>query len=265
MPCCALVALRRGHPFNITVYHVNEGSYGAAPIDMNTADINGDMFFDLRSKPLIIECANYDPANPGKLGHTCGNQEVNPPADDPLVVTKLVLTIAAPYGPYGRCNVCVNGSDGHGDYNCTDNAYVCNCGGYGSTSSACPPNVGYENVSSVSQVNAPCARSTSTPLHPCGRERRKQALSDPLLGFRLPPHAVCLPQHFGSRGCGKGEANFQCWSGNTAKKVCTPSAGLWYSTTAEGYGTTWKVAGTYLTYARINCSLSPCASVCLSA
>ena len=49
---------------------------------------------------------------------------MNPPADDPLVVTKLVLTIAAPYGPYGRCNVCVNGTDNHGDYNCTDNTCV---------------------------------------------------------------------------------------------------------------------------------------------
>jgi hypothetical protein len=30
--------------------------------------------------------------------------KVNPPTDDPLVVTKLVLTVAAPYGPYGRCS-----------------------------------------------------------------------------------------------------------------------------------------------------------------
>ena len=27
------------------MYHVNEQSYGAAPLDMNTADLNGDMFF----------------------------------------------------------------------------------------------------------------------------------------------------------------------------------------------------------------------------
>jgi hypothetical protein len=72
-----------GHPFNITVYHVNEGSYGAAPIDMNTADLQGDMFFDLRSKPLAMECSAPHPS-----GHDCTNQEVNPPADDPLVVTK---------------------------------------------------------------------------------------------------------------------------------------------------------------------------------
>ena len=105
------------------------------------------MFFDLRSKPLGIECANYDPANPGNLGRQCGNQEVNPPAIDPLVITKLVLTVAAAYGPYGRCNVCVNGTDNHGDYNCTNGAYVCNCGGYGGGSTKCPANVGFENVS----------------------------------------------------------------------------------------------------------------------
>ena len=40
-PRCPRCRPHRGHPFNITVYHVNEGSYGAAPLDMNTADING--------------------------------------------------------------------------------------------------------------------------------------------------------------------------------------------------------------------------------
>ena len=65
---------------------------GAAPLNMNTADLHGDMFFDLRSKPLAMECAPGRPPS----GHDCTNAEVNPPKDDPLVVTKLVLTIAAP-------------------------------------------------------------------------------------------------------------------------------------------------------------------------
>lgn len=73
---------------------------------------------------------------------------------------------------------------------------MCNCGGYGSSSSKCPPNVGFENVSS----------------------------------------------HFATRGCRQGEAKYECWSANTAKKVCTPTSGLWYSTTSAGYGVTWKVA-----------------------
>ena len=80
-----------GKPFNITVYHVNEQSYGAVPMDMNTADLNGDMFFDLRSKALPIECSAANRG--GHSSHDCLNPEVAPPADDPLVVTKLVLTI----------------------------------------------------------------------------------------------------------------------------------------------------------------------------
>ena len=43
---------------NITVYHVNPVIYGVAPVNMNTADLLGDMYFDLRSKALPIEvCA----------------------------------------------------------------------------------------------------------------------------------------------------------------------------------------------------------------
>ena len=41
---------------NITVFHINEVSFGAAPLNMNTGDALGDMYFDLRSKALAIEC-----------------------------------------------------------------------------------------------------------------------------------------------------------------------------------------------------------------
>jgi hypothetical protein len=51
-----------------------------------------------------------------------------------------------------------------------------------------------------------------------------------------------VSSHFGSRGCRQGEAQYECWSANTAKKVCTATSGLWYSTTSAGYGVTWKVA-----------------------
>ncbi len=61
-------------------------------------------YFDLRSKALAIECASGSPST----ARDCDNQEVNPPEDDPLVITKLVLTVTAPYSTYGRCNVCVS-------------------------------------------------------------------------------------------------------------------------------------------------------------
>ena len=125
---------------NITVYHINEGSFGAAPLNMNTGDALGDMYFDLRSKATAIECANPSPSTE----RDCDNQEVNPPASDPLVITKLVLHVSAQYSEYGRCNVCVNGTDHHGNNSCTDGAYWCSCG-YGK-SSDCAPGVGRENL-----------------------------------------------------------------------------------------------------------------------
>ena len=54
-----------------------------------------DMFFDLRSKTLALECAPSQKYH----GHDCTNPEVKPDPGDPLVVTKLQLTIAAPWGP----------------------------------------------------------------------------------------------------------------------------------------------------------------------
>jgi hypothetical protein len=46
------------YAINISVFHVNPATYGVAPINMNTADLLGDMYFDMRSKALPIECAN---------------------------------------------------------------------------------------------------------------------------------------------------------------------------------------------------------------
>ena len=51
-----------------------------------------------------------------------------------------------------------------------------------------------------------------------------------------------MTTQFGRRSCYKGSPNFECWRDNTVKKVVTSTAGIWYSTTKEGYGKTWKVA-----------------------
>lgn len=57
------------------------------------------------------------------------------------------------YGEYARCNICANHSDGHGDNNCTDGEYVCECqhGPHlgGNVDPGCSNNsVGYENLTS---------------------------------------------------------------------------------------------------------------------
>jgi hypothetical protein len=108
----------------VVVYHVNQATFGAAPVNMDTGDALGDSFFDLRSVFLPIECAH--PNN--HTAHDCDNAEVV--ADD-LVITKLELEVdSSQYGAYGRCNVCVNGTDHHGNNSCTDGVYSCSCGGF---------------------------------------------------------------------------------------------------------------------------------------
>ena len=110
---------------NLTVYHVNPLHEGVVPIDMDTADVRGDAFFDLRSKVFPIECrANSSHA----WGGDCVNQEV---VDDDLVVTKLTLQLRDRHslGKYGRCNVCgADGVDPFSGLKCTPSEYICSCG-----------------------------------------------------------------------------------------------------------------------------------------
>jgi hypothetical protein len=128
------------HARNLTVFHVNPDIYGVAPINMNTADVLGDMYFDMRSKALPIECAS----NSSAAARDCDNAEVV--ATD-LVITKLVLEVDDRFGMYGRCNVCVNGSDHHGNNSCTDGVYDCSCAQGGSSHSVpCGAAVGLENI-----------------------------------------------------------------------------------------------------------------------
>jgi hypothetical protein len=58
----------------LTLYHVNPKHEGPMPIDMDTADVYGDMFFDLRSKVLPIECTNSSSSGHGSRGD-CSNGE----------------------------------------------------------------------------------------------------------------------------------------------------------------------------------------------
>jgi hypothetical protein len=73
---------------DLTVYHVNPLREGVIPVNMNTADLRGDIFFDLRSKVLPIECAS----NP--QSKDCTNEEV---VDNDLVImaTTKVSSITA--------------------------------------------------------------------------------------------------------------------------------------------------------------------------
>ena len=120
----------------LTVFHVNPLSYGTTPLNMDTGDAIGDLYFTMRSVVLPLECA----AAP--KGPDCANAEV---VSSDLVVTKLELEVRPPFGPYGHCNVCVNGTDHEGNNTCTEGVYWCRCDF--TADHQCGPSVGMENVS----------------------------------------------------------------------------------------------------------------------
>ena len=107
----------------IEVFHVNLALL-ADPRQHGHRRPARDMFFDVRRwRPL--ECANKSDPH---AAHDCDNEEVV--ATD-LAVTKLMLGVDSRYGSYGRCNICVNGTDHHGNNSCTDGVYWCSCGEWG--------------------------------------------------------------------------------------------------------------------------------------
>jgi hypothetical protein len=77
---------------------------------MNTADVNGELFFLLYEEyvyPLACPDGPSSP-NPG-----CDNHEVEAPD---LVITKLQLEVDQHnFGTYLHCNLCVNGTSSGGD------------------------------------------------------------------------------------------------------------------------------------------------------
>jgi hypothetical protein len=88
---------------NITVYHVNRKNYSGTPVNMNTADLRGDMYFDMRTKGLALECGIW--YNHSFWSHLdCDNDEVATPVED-LAITKLILEVDSRSGSYADCNV----------------------------------------------------------------------------------------------------------------------------------------------------------------
>lgn len=58
---------------NITVYHVNQANWSVAPINMNTADVRGDIYFDLTTRDLPVECSGKNLSKEDAFD--CQNQE----------------------------------------------------------------------------------------------------------------------------------------------------------------------------------------------
>jgi hypothetical protein len=66
---------------DLTMYHVNPVRYGPIPLNTDTADVTGDLFFELFEK-LSIPLACNDPTVPAKdRPFECRNLESDDPTD----------------------------------------------------------------------------------------------------------------------------------------------------------------------------------------
>ena len=87
-PALAVLSIDPGYAKNITVYHVNEHKYGAIPVNMDTGDALGDMFFDMLEVIMYpVGCPNgtHTPS-PSKFFNPCLNPEAG---GEDLMVNKL--------------------------------------------------------------------------------------------------------------------------------------------------------------------------------
>ena len=122
-----------GHGFaTITAYHINPHHLGALPVDMDIADLRGEIFFDLTGRTRPLACHNGTSSTMSK--HDCTNAEE---VDADLVVSKLTLHLRnnSSYGEYAACNICPSsGIDDYSHLACKPDDYICTCrnGGNGS-------------------------------------------------------------------------------------------------------------------------------------
>merc|ERR1719247_2332497 len=110
-----------GGAINMTVYHLNPYSAGAVPINMDTGDALGDLYFYLGQFLLPLECANA--TKEGRAHFDCDNPER---VDPNLVVTKVDMQIDSRTTKYSACNLC-NGTDPFTRKPCQKGTYTCDC------------------------------------------------------------------------------------------------------------------------------------------
>eukprot|EP00056_Hartaetosiga_gracilis_P000387 m.38113 g.38113 ORF g.38113 m.38113 type:complete len:352 (-) comp10183_c0_seq2:1253-2308(-) len=93
---------------NITIFHINELNYTKGDIaNMDTADVFGDLYFDLRAYVDSIACVNGS----SHWIPDCTNPEID---STNLGITEVVVEVDKRFTNYSRCNE-------------VDGSYSCNC------------------------------------------------------------------------------------------------------------------------------------------
>jgi len=215
---------------NLTVYHLNPLSAGALPVNMNTGDAQGDLYFYLGQFLLPLECKNA--SRESRATFDCDNAERRDPS---LVVTQVNLEVDVRTTTYSACNLC-NGTDPFTGGMCERGTYICNCFG-----ARCRRNkVGKMNVTKQFAPNGPTEQCTKAFNESCGHLVGHKALCSlcTLEHFRKLQRSGCkgkdvpyvcnLNPWF--HGCNSTSPEWTCWAENIVRKT----GGLWYSTLREG-------------------------------
>ena len=182
-------------------------STGAIPVNMNTGDATGDLFFDLFEVVIVPLACQQNTTG----GHSCTNPEA---VGADLMVNKLTLEVDSQYSGYARCNIGINGSDGRG-HTCKTGSYCCVCGSY-SGSEPCNDTLGREDL-----------------YDNMGPKGAAAAWAEPL-------------DQKGHYGCNEKSQPVECYTSNARKKLTKLHPGYWYSSLASGYcgatgSCTWRV------------------------
>eukprot|EP00929_Paragymnodinium_shiwhaense_P112458 TRINITY_DN80714_c0_g1_i1.p1 TRINITY_DN80714_c0_g1~~TRINITY_DN80714_c0_g1_i1.p1 ORF type:complete len:384 (+),score=62.56 TRINITY_DN80714_c0_g1_i1:28-1152(+) len=216
---------------NVTTYHLNPMSAGALPVNMDTGDAEGDLYFYLGEFLLPLECANISQA--GRAHFDCDNPERR---DPDRVVTRVDLEIDARTTGYSACNLC-NGTDPFSGKSCKKGTYTCDC--FDHTPGVCTAwQVGVENVTDAFApvvTTGSCHKALTKACvdvkfdeekcYDC-LTTNKEALK--AAGCQSKDEFQFCPNWFAR--CNETADEWTCWGENIVRKT----GGFWYSTRKEG-------------------------------
>lgn len=224
---------------NMSLYHLHPTSAGARPVNMDTGDVAGDLYFYLDQFLLPLECANA--SGDFRSEFDCDNPER---VDPDLVVSKVDVEVDDRFTMYSACNIC-NGTDPFTHQPCVKGTYKCDCEGGILCKSA---RVGMENVSSKfspkneSQPSARCLQAMNATCWPSRQPFKTCAscMTAHVLHLGMETCKVndmfsfCAgggsTHHNWGNECTKDSKPWECWRSNLPRKT----GGFWYSTLEQG-------------------------------
>lgn len=231
----AAASIPSQYAMNQTVYHLNPATAGALPINMDTGDALGDLYFYLGQFLLPLECKNV--SSQSRAHFDCDNAE----RVGNLVVTRVDMQYDSRVTGYSGCNLC-NGTDPFTRKPCKKGTYICDCeSAFGGGPKCNSSRVGVANVSQMFVPTPSPAGCAQALQHECGTVRldmNKCYLCTKQKQHAL-AHAGCSGrdvEHFCPNPWDKCDLElppvlpWACWASNIPRKT----GGFWYSTLTEG-------------------------------